>query len=139
MEFIQQNIYLILLALGSGGALAFLSLQGSAARGGLTPTQATLLINRENARIIDVRAADEYADGHLPEARNVPVEQIGALAEELEKLRDTQLILVCRNGTRSAGVRKQLEKMGFARVGSLAGGIVGWRAAGLPVRKGAKK
>lgn len=139
MEFIQQNILFVLLALGSGGGLLFLTLRGSGGRGGLTPTQATLLINRENAQVVDVRGSDEYVGGHLPDSRNIPLEQLEERAGDLDKFKDTPLILVCQTGARSAGACKQLEKLGFSRVSNLEGGIAGWRSAGLPVKKGAKK
>jgi rhodanese-related sulfurtransferase len=137
LEFITQNIFFVLLALGSGTALLVLSLRAPAGKNHLTPTQATLLINREDAQVIDIRGADDYAGGHLPDARNIPVEQIESRTGELD--RDAPLILVCQNGTRSTGACKRLEKLGFSRVNSLAGGISGWRAAGLPLRKGTKK
>jgi rhodanese-related sulfurtransferase len=137
LEFITQNIFFVLLALGSGTALLVLSLRASTGRNHLTPTQATLLINREDAQVIDIRKASDYAGGHLPDARNIPVEQFDARVGELD--RDAPLILVCQNGTRSTNARKRLEKLGFSRVNSLAGGISGWREAGLPLRKGAKK
>jgi rhodanese-related sulfurtransferase len=139
LEFILQNIVFVLLALGSGGALLALTFRASGANAGLTPTQATLLINRENAQIIDIRGSDEYVGGHLPESRNIPAEQFEARAGELEKLKNAPLILVCQNGARSSGVCKQLAARGFVRLHNLAGGISGWRAAGLPLRKGAKK
>ena len=139
MEFIQQNILLVLLALGSGAALLVLTFRSPGGNVGLTPTQATLLINREDAQVIDVRGSDEYVGGHLSESRNIPLEQLEARAGELDKLKDSQLILVCQTGARSANACKQLEKLGFGKVRNLAGGIAGWRAAGLPVRKGAKK
>lgn len=139
MEFIQQNILLVLLALGSGGALLFLTLRRPGGRSGLTPTQATLLINREGAQIVDVRGSDEYVGGHLPDSRNIPLEQLEARAGDLERYKDTPLILVCQTGARSGGACAQLEKLGFAKVNSLEGGIAGWRSAGLPVKKGAKK
>jgi rhodanese-related sulfurtransferase len=139
LEFIQQNIFLILVALGSGGALLFLTARGPIGTSSLTPTQATLLINREDAQVIDLRAAEDYANGHLPESRNIPLEQLEARTGELDKLKNTQVILVCQTGTHSAGACRRLEKLGFGKVGSLARGISGWRAAGLPLRKGAKK
>lgn len=116
-----------------------MSFRGHNENSGLTPTQATLLINREGAQILDVRAPGEFADGHLPEARNIPAGEIAARAQELETLKDTQLILVCQTGSRSANACRQLKKLGFGKVSSLAGGMAGWRAAGLPVHKGAKK
>ena len=139
MEFIQQNLPYVLLALGSGVGFLFLTFRGTGANTGLTPTQATLLINRESAQIIDVRATDEYVSGHLPESRNIPLEQLEARAGELDKLKDVPLILVCQTGARSTSAAKQLAKLGFTKANNLAGGIAGWRTAGLPLRKGAKK
>ncbi len=139
MEFIKQNILLVLLALGSGGALLAMSFRRPGGRSGVTPTQATLLINREDAQVIDVRGSDEYVSGHLPDSRNIPLEQLEERAGELEKYKDTPLILVCQTGSRSAGACKQLEKLGFAKVNSLESGIAGWRSAGLPLKKGSKK
>jgi rhodanese-related sulfurtransferase len=138
LEFILQNLFLVLLAAGSGTALIVLTVRGGG-KTGLSPTQATLLINREDARVIDVRSADEYAAGHLPESQNIPLDQLAARAGEIGPLQDAPLIVVCQTGTRSAAACRQLEKLGFDRVNNLAGGIGGWRAAGLPVRKGAKK
>ncbi len=139
MEFIKQNILLVLLALGSGGALLAMSFRRPGGRSGVTPTQATLLINREDAQVIDVRGSDEYVSGHLPDSRNIPLEQLEERAGDLEKFKDTPLILVCQTGSRSAGACKQLEKLGFAKVNNLEGGIAGWRSAGLPLKKGSKK
>lgn len=139
MEFIQQNILLVLLALGSGGALLAMSFRRPGGRSGVTPTQATLLINREDGQVIDLRGSDDYVSGHLPDSRNIPLEHLEERAGELEKLKGTPLILVCQTGTRSAGACKQLEKLGFAKVHSLESGIAGWRSAGLPLRKGSKK
>lgn len=139
MEFIQQNLLLVLLAVGSGAALLFTSLRRPGGRNGVTSTQATLLINRENALVIDVRASDEYVAGHLPDSRNIPLDQLEARAVELDSKKDAPLILVCQTGARSAGACKQLEKLGFTRVNNLEGGIAGWRSAGLPLKKGAKK
>ena len=139
MEFIQQNILLVLLALGSGGALLAMSVRRPGGRSGVTSTQATLLINREDAQVIDVRGSDEYVSGHLPDSRNIPLEQLEERAGELEKFKDTPVILVCQTGTRSAGACKQLEKLGFTKVNNLESGIAGWRSAGLPLKKGSKK
>ncbi len=139
MEFIQQNLLLVLMALGSGGALIAMSMRRPGGRSGVTPTQATLLINREDAQVIDVRGSDEYVNGHLPDSRNIPLEQLEARAGELEKFKDTPVILVCQTGARSSGACKQLEKLGFSKVNNLESGIAGWRSAGLPLKKGAKK
>ena len=139
MEFIQQNMYLVAIALVSGLGLLVLTFRRPGDRNSLSATQATQLINREEAQVIDVREPDEYASGHLPESRNIPAAQLGERVGELDKYKDTPLILVCQTGSRSTGACKQLIAQGFARAHNLEGGIAGWRAAGLPLKKGAKK
>ena len=141
MEFILQNIYLVVLAVVSGGMLLVVSLRGAGGGGrhALNPTQATLLINRENAEVIDLREPEEYVTGHLPESRNIAAARLEERAGELDKLKDTPLILVCQNGSPSSAACAKLEKLGFAKVHSLEGGISAWRAAGLPLKKGSRK
>jgi len=139
LEFIQQNIYIVIIAAVSGGMLLFHSFNKTGGRGGITPTQATLLINRENAQIIDLSEPDEYAAGHLPESRNIPVSRLDERESELDKFKDTPVILVCQTGARSPAIVKRLEKLGFTKVHSLDGGLKAWTAAGLPLKRGAKK
>lgn len=139
MEFIQQNIYLVAIALVSGLGLLVLTFRRPGDRNSLSTTQATQLINREDALVVDVREPDEYVSGHLPESRNIPAGQIGERIGELDGHKDKPLIVVCQTGTRSTGVCKQLIAQGFAQARNLEGGIAGWRAAGLPLKKGAKK
>jgi rhodanese-related sulfurtransferase len=139
LEFISQNLIWVLLALGSGTAFVVLTARGPGGKAGLSPTQATMLINREDAQVIDLRGAEDYARGHLPDSRNIPLEQLAARTGEIDRLKDAPLILVCQNGVQSAKACGQLQKLGFDKVGSLAGGINGWRAAGLPVLGGKRK
>ena len=139
MEFIQQNIYLVAIALVSGLGLLVLTFRRPGDRNSLSTTQATQLINRDDALVIDVREPDEYVTGHLPESRNIPAGQLGDRVGELDSVKDKPLILVCQTGSRSTGACKQLIAQGFSRAHNLEGGIAGWRAAGLPLKKGAKK
>ncbi|MEI7428877.1 MAG: rhodanese-like domain-containing protein [Betaproteobacteria bacterium] len=139
MEFIQQNSMLITAAVISGGMFLVFTFYRPDNKASLTTTQATLLINREDAVVIDVRQPDEYIAGHLPESRNIPLGQLEERAAELEKFKDSPLIMVCQTGARSDGACKKLEKLGFSKLNNLAGGINAWRDAGLPLKKGTKK
>ena len=139
MEFIQQNLILIAAAVVSGTMLLFMSIRRPGGANALSPTQATQLINREDAQVIDVREADEYVSGHLPESRNFPLGALAERAGELDKFKDSPLILICQSGARSGGACKTLAKLGFTKVYNLEGGITAWRAAGLPLKKGSKK
>ena len=74
------------------------------------------------ARIIDVRSAVEFAEGHIPGATNIPLNQIPAL----DAPQDAPLYLYCRSGARSARGCKALEKLGFTNVTNL-GGILDYK------------
>ena len=139
MEFIQQNIYLVAIAIFSGAMLLSTTFRSTGGANALSTTQATLLINREDAQVIDVREPVEYAAGHLPESRNIPLGVLVDRVSEIEKLKDTPVILLCQSGVRSSGACAKLAKLGFTKVHSLDGGIESWVQAGLPIKKGTKK
>jgi rhodanese-related sulfurtransferase len=139
LEFIQQNIYLVAIAIFSGAMLISTTFRNTGGPDALTPTQATLLINREDAQVIDVRDPAEYAAGHLADSRNIPVGELLDRAGEIEKLKDSPIILLCQSGVRSSGACTKLGKLGFTKVHSLSGGIESWVQAGLPIKKGTKK
>jgi rhodanese-related sulfurtransferase len=135
MEFLNQNILLVSIVLISAGGLLW-PLFGRSAANELSPAAATLLINREDAQVIDVRESDEFAGGHLPEAKNIPLSKLAERAGELEKFKDKPLIVCCSAGVRSAKGCGELGKLGFNRVHSLAGGVDAWVGAGYPIKKG---
>jgi rhodanese-related sulfurtransferase len=139
LEFIQQNIYLVAIAVLSGSILLITTFQSRGGANALSATQATLLINREDAQVIDVREPAEYAAGHVADARSIPSGQLDERLDELEKYKEKPLILICQTGTRSASACSRLRKQGFTQVHSLEGGIESWVSAGLPIRKGTKK
>ena len=139
LEFIQQNLYLVAIAAISGGMLVFTALRRPGGGAQVNTAQATQLINREDALLVDVREPAEYAAGHLPASRNIPLATLGERATELEKFKGKPVIIVCQSGARSPGAGTQLKKLGFEKVYNLEGGIVAWGDAGLPIsRKGAK-
>ncbi len=138
MEFITQNILLISLVVVSGLGLLWPMLAGARANE-LSPVQATQLINREDAQIIDVREAGEFAEGHLPNAKNIPLAKLAERIGEIEKFKEQAVLVCCAAGMRSAKGCGQLEKLGFTKVNSLAGGVDAWVGAGYPIKKGASK
>jgi rhodanese-related sulfurtransferase len=104
----------------------------------VTPAEATQLINREDAHIVDVREADEYASGHLPDAKNIPVAKLADRIGELEKFKDKPIIVCCATGMRSNKACAELKKHGFEKLHNLAGGVDAWVGAGYPIKKGSK-
>jgi rhodanese-related sulfurtransferase len=139
LEFVRQNLYLIIPAIASGAAFLFFTFYRPGKKNSLTPTQATLLINRESAQVIDLRKAPEYVDGHVPESRNIPPDLFDARIDDLEKSKDLPLILVCKRGSDSARACARLAAKGFSKVHYVEGGIDAWCEEGLLLKKGSKK
>lgn len=139
MEFLQQNWYWAALAAASGAMLLADSFRGGSARDQLSPVEATMLINREDAVIIDVRAQAEYARGHIPNAHHIPVNELEQRRSDLEKWKNQPIILCCVSGGRSNAAIGQLRKAGFERIYNLRGGIAEWEKAGHPVSRKKKK
>ncbi|HLA33723.1 MAG TPA: rhodanese-like domain-containing protein, partial [Rhodocyclaceae bacterium] len=75
MEFLQQNLMWVALALVSGGMLLWPMLTGAGTES-LSPAQATLLINRQDAIVLDVREGKEWEAGHIAGARHVVLSQL---------------------------------------------------------------
>lgn len=121
-----------MLALISGGML-FWQLVNSGGNDRVSPLQATLLLNRDDALVIDVREANEWTGGHIPNARHIPLGQLEKRLGEIEKFKTRPLIVSCQSGNRSSSACAKLKKHGFEKVFNLAGGIGAWREAGLPM------
>ncbi|MGN6703417.1 MAG: rhodanese-like domain-containing protein [Burkholderiaceae bacterium] len=133
MKFLLENIFLIAVALISGGMLFLPNLQRRGNQ--VSQLRATQLINHGKTVVLDVRPQPEFVAGHLPDARNIPLPDLPQRIGELERSKTKTVIVVCDNGAQSAKAVTQLAKAGFADVTSLAGGIAAWRSQGLPVVK----
>lgn len=138
MDFINQNIMLVSIVIISGLGLLwplFFRPVGKA----VNPGEATLLINREDARVLDVRETAEFAAGHIPDAINIPVAKLAERMHEIEKFKGKPLIVCCAAGMRSNKACRDLKQKGFDQLYNLAGGVDAWNAASYPLHKGGKK
>ena len=135
MEFITKNIFLVLIAAVSGGMLLWPLLRKGTGGPWVNTLQATQLMNRDDALVIDVRPAAEFAKGHILGARNIPLADLERRAADLEKFKARPVILHCGDGNRAGGGVALLRKSGFANVVNLSGGYAAWQQAGLPVEK----
>ena len=85
-----------------------------------------MMRDEKNYIILDARRPDEYAEGHIPGAINVPNEEIGT-AEIAELPDKSQMILVyCRSGRRSKEASEKLVKLGYTNIVEF-GGILDWK------------
>jgi rhodanese-related sulfurtransferase len=132
VQFLIDNIILIAVAFFSGAMLVWPAIRGRASGPSLSTLQATQLINARNPQIVDLRSADDFAKGSLPNARNLPSDKLNDRIGDLKK--DKPVLLVCATGTSAGRIAAMLRSRGFAEVFVLGGGIAGWREAGLPVR-----
>ncbi len=136
MQFIQSNIWLVLIAVTSGIMLVW-SFLGNRVRGvsDVDCAGALQLINHKEACVVDVREPDEFKNGHLLNAKLVPLGKLRDRIGELERFRDKPVVVVCRSGNRSAAACALLKREGFAQVYNLAGGVTAWQKAGLPLER----
>jgi rhodanese-related sulfurtransferase len=135
MDFVTTNYIWAITAFMSGAGLIFLTIRQKVSGPRLSPEQATQLINREDAQVIDVRDQAEWSKGHINGARHIPAGEMAKRLGELEKFRQRPLIVVCASGQRSASACSALRKAGFEKVFALDGGIGAWEQASLPLTK----
>jgi rhodanese-related sulfurtransferase len=136
MQFVQNNWPLILVMLVSGGMLIWPLVQkrlGPVREIGVM--QATELINRQNAVMLDVRETKDYQGGRVLNALHIPLSELARRGSELGKYAGRPVIAYCDRGNQSRAAVSTLSKMGFADVHCLRGGVRAWSEAGLPLSK----
>ena len=134
--FVKSNIWLILIVVTSGLMLLW-SFVGNRLRGirDVNCAGALQMINHKDAFVLDVRESEEYKSGHLLHAKQIPLAKLRERIGELERYRDGPIVVVCRSGQRSATACALLGREGYAQVYNLAGGVMAWQKANLPLEK----
>jgi rhodanese-related sulfurtransferase len=119
------------------GAMLFWSIFGNRIRGikEVDCPAALQLINHKNALVLDVREEGEYKLGNILNSKLIPLGKLNERIGELEKYKEQPIVVVCRTGNRSAAACAALGKHGFAQPYNLAGGVVAWQKANLPLEK----
>jgi sulfur-carrier protein adenylyltransferase/sulfurtransferase len=95
--------------------------------------QAKELIDGGKVSVIDVREDWEYASGHIPNAKHVPLGRIINAAQQ--HVEGDNLVFVCEVGQRSAVAAEFAAALGRENLYNLEGGTTAWRKAGYPVEK----
>jgi rhodanese-related sulfurtransferase len=134
VNFLIENWMLVAVAATSALGLFWPAMTKGAA-GGVEPTEAVMLINREKAVLIDVCEPAEFAQGHAVGAKNIPLAQLEAQLPQVVKNKSLPVIMVCQVGGRASRAASQAQKLGYERAQALAGGLKAWREASLPVEK----
>lgn len=87
----------------------------------------------EGAVIVDVREPDEWRQGHIAGAVHIPLGALSTRVRELDP--SSEIVAVCRSGSRSMTAAKILRSAGFSRVSNLTGGMIAWSRQGLAIRR----
>lgn len=127
-HWVLSTIWVALLA-------ALLVTESSKGGKGVTPQQATTLINTQDAKVVDLRTKDEFRKGHLPGAINIPSRDFANRMSELSAYKETPIILVCKTGTSAGASGAMLNKAGFKQLHKLRGGVLEWQNSSLPLVK----
>jgi rhodanese-related sulfurtransferase len=98
----------------------------------VSAAEAVRLINK-GAIVLDVRKPDEYAAGHIVNARNVDTSELSD--NLLDKYRKKVVLTVCNSGMASNRAAMQLRRQGIEQAFSIRGGLASWKNENMPVEK----
>jgi rhodanese-related sulfurtransferase len=115
--------------------LAYEIRERGAAAFAIAPNEAIRLANA-GAVLVDLRSPNQFKDGHITGARNLPGDQIAADPQSVAKLADKTIVLYCDTGTTTAAAQRTLAQAGVKNVFSLRGGLAAWKQENLPVVRG---
>lgn len=99
----------------------------------ISPKKAWARLNEDDEDkplMIDVREPTEYANGHVPYVRSMPMSDL--VTRPLDLPNDQDIVLICRSGRRSTQVAQMLHERGYHSISNVVGGMNAWQAAGLP-------
>ena len=132
-EFIGNHIELSALFFGLLVALWYT--ERSKAGKALSPQTATLMMNKDEAVIVDIREKKEYSEGRITGSLHIPFDSLKERGVELKKFQDKQIILVDKMGQHSGMAAKLLKAEGFENIARMSGGITEWKSVNLPLVK----
>ena len=132
IEFVVNHWWLV----GIWAAFLVALLWDNNRRNGQTvsTTEATTMINRQDALVLDIRDKADFKAGHLVNAINIPYASLAQRMNELEKERERPIVLVCKTGQTVSMAGKMLREKGFNAV-RMKGGMMEWNSQNLPVVK----
>ena len=135
-EFLLNNLALVALFLASGAMLLWPEISRLSGGGGeLGTLEATRLMNKGPHLVLDVSDGTEFAAGHLPKARNIPVRELAARLDEIGRFKDKPVLVTAKGPARAGAAARLLKRSGFNNVYQLRGGTAAWEQASLPVEK----
>lgn len=131
IEFVGNHIELCGLFAVLLGALWYSEKQRSGRS--VSPQEATLMLNRDEAVVVDIRDKKEHGDGWISGSVHIPFATLKERAVELSKHKDKQIVLVDKMGQHSGMAGKLLQAEGFENVCRMNGGITEWKNSNMPL------
>ena len=101
----------------------------------INTNEAVRLLNRDDTVVVDVREDNEVSTGMISGAKHIPLASLSQQLSQLNKSKDKPILIYCRSGNRSGTACQKLSQEGFSDVYNLAGGIMSWESANLPISK----
>jgi len=95
-----------------------------------------IMKNDKQIILLDVRTVEEFEEGHIPNAVNIPHKELEARLAELTDAKNTQVVIYCRSGRRAEVAREVLVKNGFNELDHLSGDFNAWSSNNLPTKTG---
>src|SRR5471032_1269271 len=135
LEYTAHHQLLSLLAVAAALAVMIYEWRERAQRAGAVSPQDAVRLMNQGAALLDVRATEEYAAGHIRGARSLPLERLANGVDSLKRYKDKPIIVYCERGAGAAAAMRQLAQLGFGKVVNLRGGLSAGRAEQLPVAR----
>lgn len=127
-HWILSTLFVVLLAL-------LLITESRKAGKSLSAQELVMLLNKDQAVVLDLRDKKEFGEGHITGSINIPFANLKDRAVELQKYKDKQIVLVDKMGQHTGMAGKILRAAGYQDVRRLAGGVTEWRNANMPLVK----
>ena len=101
----------------------------------LTPAQAVVWMNDPDSVVVDVSPSADYNKGHIVSARNIALSRFAEPDAEVQKLKNSKVLLVCKTGQTAGQAANNLKKAGAGDVAVLKGGMAQWLNDQYPVTR----
>jgi rhodanese-related sulfurtransferase len=135
LEYTSHHPWLAAFALAAGIAVLINELRQRTLTIAALPPQEVIRLMNLGATLLDLRAQQDYQQGHISGARHFDPGQLSTAADSLKKYKEKALIIYCDRGASAAAAVRELTKQGFTKVFNLRGGIAAWRAENLPLAR----
>jgi len=97
--------------------------------------QDLIRLQNQGALVIDIRQADDYANGHIAGSRRIDSSELIKAGDNLRKYKEKPVVVYCRSGSTGASAARVLNGQGFTQVFNLRGGVAAWQSENLPLSR----